>query len=404
MVACCLMNVCLGLIYAWSVFATPMAEYLTEVSGQKVESLAIVFTIANSLGPITMIGGGIINDKVGPRWIMLFGGILYGVGMISSGFVTSASVLTFFFGFVLGFGGSMVYGVVVSNSVKFFPDHKGLAGGISTAAYGSGAIIMPGIANALIESQGVTNSFKILGVVMTSIILVSSFFVKKCPPDFVPEGYTPPQVTVKSGPADKNFKGMLTDGRFYLMVVMLLCGAFSGLMITSQASGVAQNMIGMTAASAAVVVSVLAVFNTAGRILSGFISDKLGEARTLIIVFLLILAGQVMLFVSPNIGAPVFVVGVCMIGFGFGSIMGIYPGFTASQFGLKNNSVNYGIMFIGFAASSNLGPLSMSAIYTSGGSYQPAFVIAGILSLVGIVFALIFLARARRKSAAILDN
>ena len=363
LLASCLINLCIGSLYAWSVFATPMAAYLSSVTGSEVASLAIIFTIANAVGPITMISGGFINDKIGPKWVIFIGGILFGLGMIVSGFAKSVGMLLLTYGLGVGLGVGMVYGCTVSNSVKFFPDKRGLVGGIATASYGSSSVIIPIVANALIDNFDVTTAFKILGAAMLVIICVSAFFIQTCPKDFKPEGWEPP--APKAGakaPVDKDWKAMLKDPIFYVMILMLLCGAFSGLMVTSQASPVAQNMIGMTAAQAAVVVSVLAIFNTLGRILAGFISDKIGSVNTILGVFLVSALGLGLLFISGEGSVATFYIGICIVGLCFGSIMGIYPGFTASQFGARNNSVNYGIMFIGFAAAGYFGPTIMSSI------------------------------------------
>ena len=183
---------------------------------------------------------------------------------------------------------------------------------------------------------------------------------------------------------------MLSDPLFYVMLIMLCCGAFSGLMVTSQASPVAQEMIGMTAAEAAAAVSVLALFNTMGRILAGSLSDRFGAVNTIRGVFLISIAGLALLYASGEGSVATFYVGVCMVGLSFGSIMGIYPGFTAGEFGSKNNSVNYGIMFIGFAAAGCFGPTIMSALYQSAGSYQPAFLAAAALAVVGVGLTVLF--------------
>ncbi|MBQ2899630.1 MAG: OFA family MFS transporter [Oscillospiraceae bacterium] len=391
LLASCLINLCIGSLYAWSVFATPMAAYLTSVTGSEVAGLAIIFTIANAVGPITMISGGFINDKIGPKWVIFIGGILFGLGMIASGFAKSVGTLLLTYGLGVGLGVGMVYGCTVSNSVKFFPDKRGLVGGIATASYGISSVIIPIVANALIDNFDVTMAFKILGAAMLVIIYVSAFFIQTCPKDFKPEGWEPP--APKAGakaPVDKDWKAMLKDPIFYVMILMLLCGAFSGLMVTSQASPVAQNMIGMTAAQAAVVVSVLAIFNTLGRILAGFISDKIGSVNTILGVFLVSVLGLGLLFISGEGSVATFYIGVCIVGLCFGSIMGIYPGFTASQFGGRNNSVNYGIMFIGFAAAGYFGPTIMSKIYASAGAYQTAFLAAMALAIAGAVLSFIF--------------
>lgn len=209
-------------------------------------------------------------------------------------------------------------------------------------------------------------------------------FISACPKDFKPDGWNPP-TPVSGGKAaiDKNWKAMLKDPIFYVMILMLCCGAFSGLMITSQASPLAQQMIGMTAAEAAVVVSILALLNTSGRILAGVISDKIGAINAISIVFVLSIIGLSLLYLSGDKNEVLFYLGISIAGLCFGSIMGIYPGFTAEQFGVQNNSVNYGIMFIGFAIAGYFGPTIMSNIYTSTDSYKPAFIVAICLALIG---------------------
>ena len=138
LIACCLINLCLGSIYVWSVFASSMAEFLSARNGVVLTTadLAIVYTVANSVGPITMITGGWFNDKFGPKKVILVGGIMVGIGMITSGFATSVGALVVTYGLIFGLGLGMTYGTAVSSCMKFFPDKRGLIGGITTAIYG----------------------------------------------------------------------------------------------------------------------------------------------------------------------------------------------------------------------------------------------------------------------------
>lgn len=390
LIASCFINLCIGSLYAWSVFASPMAKYLSEITGNEITSLAIVFTIANSVGPITMITGGSINDKIGPKWVIFIGGLLFGMGMIFSGFSNSVFMLIITYGLGCGLGMGLVYGCTVSNSVKFFPDKRGLIGGIVTASYGVSSAILPIIANQLIEQFPITTVFKILGVAMLVIICISACFIDTCPKDFLPDGFTPNQVLKNENIKDKDWKEMMKDPIFYIMILMLCCGAFSGLMITSQASVLAQQMIKMSVKSATFIVSMLALLNTSGRILAGYISDKIGAVNTILGVFVLSILGLGCLYIS-NVGDGfVFSIGIGIAGLCFGSIMGIYPGFTASQFGARNNSVNYGIMFIGFAAAGYFGPTIMTSLYQMNQSYQLSFVIAALMAIFGIVLTILF--------------
>ncbi len=389
LIASCFVTLCVGSLYAWSVFASPMSQYLSELTGREIASLAIVFTVANAVGPITMISGGFFNDRIGPKWVLVAAGILFGLGMIGSGFATSVPMLIVTYGLGVGLGCGMAYGTILSNAVKFFPDKSGFAGGITTACYGGSSIIVPMIATAMLGSMHVTTAFKILGGVMAAIIILSAFVIEAAP-----AGFTAGMKTASGSGApaskDMNWREMLSTGSFYLMLLTLTCGAFAGMMIISQASPIAQQMMSFTPARAAAVVSLLALFNMLGRLASGMLSDRLGALGTMRLTFGVSIIAGIMLFFCKENTTFLFYAGLALAGFGFGSIMGIYPGFTAKTFGRKNNSVNYGIMFIGFALAGILGPMIMNVLKGTTGRYQPAFLAAAALGVVGeILIALL---------------
>ncbi len=397
LVASCLTNLCIGSLYAWSVFASPLAAKLG--GGLTAASLGIVFTVANCVGPITMISGGFINDRLGPRWVIFAGGVLFGCGMLFSGLVSSVPLLLVTYGLGCGLGNGLAYGCTISNSVKFFPDKRGLIGGIATATFGLSSVLIPPIANALIQASGVSQAFIILGIVFLVIVCVCSMFITKCPEGYCPKGYIPPKPAGnQKGVEDKNWKGMLSDPIFYVMIAMMMCGAFSGLMITSQASPMAQEIAGMTVTAAATTVSVLALFNAGGRILAGFLSDRFGRVTVLIGAFILELVGLGILLTTKSGASGQFIAGVSVMGICFGSLMGVYPGFTADKFGTKYNSVNYGIMFIGFALAGYFGPLAVRSMLASTGAYTGAFYIAGVLACLGIVLAFVYRAMSKKKA------
>lgn len=400
LIACCLINLCLGSIYAWSVFASSMAEFLSVHNGVTLTTadLAIVYTVANSVGPITMISGGWFNDKFGPKKVILIGGILIGIGMIASGFATSVGFLVVTYGLIFGLGLGMTYGTTVSSCMKFFPDKRGLIGGITTAIYGLGSVILPPIVTAIVSVSSAATAFKIIGVVFFIVIAACSFLMDQCPADFVPEGWTPPVAAAQSSVVNKNWKEMLKTSVFYVMIVLFTCGAFSGMMVISQASAVATNMVGMTALMASTAVSALAIFNAAGRIFAGLLSDRIGRINTLTIATVLGVAGLLLLYMTGEGGYATFYIGIAGVGLSFGSFMGVYPGFTADQFGGKNNSVNYGIMFIGLAAAGYFGPSAMRSIYMTDGAYARAFLIAAACGAVGFVLTFIYRIFAKKSN------
>jgi len=402
LIASSLINLCIGSIYAWSVFAAPLAARLSGLLGTTLTAadLAIVFTVANSIGPITMISGGYITDKLGgPRAVILIGGSMFGVGMLLTGFATTLTQVIITYGLLVGLGLGMAYGCTINNTVKFFPDKRGLVGGIATATYGLSSVLIPPVANALNNSVGVSMSFVILGIAFLVIIVTCSMFIIKCPADYVPEGFVPKVAAVpgKVQTADKNWKQMLADPVFYIMIIMLTCGAFSGLMITSQASPMSQRMAGMTVGMAATAVSVLALFNAAGRIVAGTLSDRFGRVTVLRGAFVLEIIGLAMLLMTGEGDTFMFMAAVSVIGICFGALMGVYPGFTADQFGVRNNSVNYGIMFIGFAVAGYFGPSTCGRILGSTGSYGTAFIVSAVLAVVGIALSFLYRRTTCRK-------
>lgn len=402
LVASCLINLCVGSLYAWSVFSAPMAEYLNNLKGLNLTpaNLAIVFVIANAVGPITMISGGRINDLFGPKKVIFVGGLMFGGGMILSGFAQSVGFLIFSYSIVTGLGLGMVYGCTISNSVKFFPDKRGLVGGLTTALFGLSSVIVPPIANSLIGAAGAPTAFKILGGVFLAIVCLSSFVIEKCPADFVPEGWTPP--VPKTGAAkkeEKDWKGMMQSPIFYVMILLLTCGAFSGLMCISQVSPVAQKMIGMSRLAATTAISTLALFNAFGRIFAGYISDKIGRSNTLAAACVLSMVGLGCLYISNTGDISTFYMGISIIGLSFGAFMGVFPGFTADQFGAKNNSVNYGIMFVGFAVAGYFGPTIMNSVYNANNSYQSAFLIAAGFSALGLAMTFVYSAMSKKSQS-----
>ena len=393
--ASCFINLCIGSLYAWSVFAAPMAEHLNMVNGTSLTAadLAIVFTVANSVGPITLISGGYINDRVGPKWVIFAGGLLFGAGMIVSSVAGGIPMLIMGYGLGCGLGMGLVYGCTISNSVKFFPDKRGLIGGIATASYGISSVLIPPVANALIGSEGVLYAFKILGIAFIVIICGGAFFIEKCPEGFVPDGFNAGEVIGNEDGkkiVDKNWKQMLKDPVFYVMICMLTCGPVFGLMTISQVSPIAQNMIGMPVAAATAAVSVLALFNAVGRVAAGYVSDIIGRIYTLMIMLLLAIFGLLLLFNAGEGDIVKFYIGISVAGLCFGAFMGVFPGFTADQFGQKNNSVNYGIMFIGFALAGYLGPTLMSLVYGRTGGYNMAFIIAIGLAAIGMILSFVY--------------
>jgi len=401
LIASCFINLCIGSMYAWSVFSAPMAEYLSQLNGIHLTpaNLSIVFVVANSIGPITMISGGKINDKFGPRFVIFVGGLMFGGGMFLSGYATHLDHLILSYGILTGLGLGMVYGATISTSIKFFPDKRGFVGGVTTALFGISSVIIPPIAAMITKEMGVISSFKIIGMAFTLIVCISAFFIDKCPDGFRPHGWQPPVANRATAGVNKDWKEMLQTPSFYILITLLTCGAVAGLMCIALASPLAQKMIGMSTAAATAAVSTLALFNVLGRISAGIISDKIGRINTLALACLLSIVGLYLLYISGEGDIETFYFGISIIGASFGSFMGVFPGFTADQFGAKNNSVNFGIMFSGFAVAGYAGPTIMTLIFNATNSYKGAFLIGIGFSVAGLALTYVYRIANKKFSA-----
>lgn len=383
-----LINLCIGSGYAWSVYAGP----LSKLFGWTAAATAMTFTIANAISPVCMITGGKIQDIFGPKWVIFAGGILFGGGIILSGFTKSITWIYISYGIMTGLGMGLVYSCTIANTVKFFPDKRGLVAGLATAGYGFGPVLLAPISQSLIASYGVLHAFKVLGIAYLFIITIGSQFIQKAPQGYKPEGWEPPAATATSAVTgkDKSWSQMLADPLFYILLLMLTIGATSGLMIISQASPIAQETVGVNAERAAFAVSLVAVANMAGRITWGAVSDKIGRYNALPIMYLILAAAMFMLTMVGTGQFAMFVAVTMAVGFCFGGFMGVFPALTADCFGAKNNGVNYGFMFSGFALGGYIGPIMAATIKAgNNGAYTKAFLIAAAMSISGILFSYI---------------
>lgn len=376
---------CTGAIYAFSVFAEP----LSLAKNWSKADVMIAFSINAAVGPIPMILGGFLTDKGLAKLSSVIGGLLFGLGFFLSGFVTSPIMLYVTYGLLSGFGQGLAYSGCLSNTIRFFPDKKGLASGIITAGMGGASIIAAPIGHHLIENYGVLHAFQTLGCSYLIVVVVASVFIKVAPVNYQPEGWTPASIQQGKAIINKNWLEMLKTPYFYLIFFMLGTGAFSGLMIASNASGIGQQMFGLTAGIASFYVSLYSLSNCAGRVVWGTVSDKLGRNKTLNIIFLVIIFAFIaFLYIPSQIG---FAIGIIALGLCFGGVMGVFPPMVMENYGPVNQGVNYGVIFIGYSSAAFFAPkVTADILANNGGSYTYAFYIAISVAFVGLILNIIY--------------
>lgn len=385
LVASTIVNLCVGAVYAFSIFALPLTNVFDASMGQ----IMMAFTINAAISPIPMILGGKLVDKGGAKIAVFIGGTLFGTGFILSGLATAPWMLYITYGLIAGIGQGIVYSSTIGNTVKLFPDKRGLGVGIVTAGYGGGTIVIAPIANALIANVGVSQALVTLGISFLVIILGCGLLVKPSPNEFIPQGWIPPVTSGNKGVANISWNEMIKKPLFYIIASMFLIGALSGMMVTANASVIGQTMFGLTAATAALYVSLYSLSNCIGRVFWGVISDRIGRTYCLMAIYLVI--STMMLVIALSNSVVGFAVAIIGIGLCFGGTMGIFPSIVGEKFGMKYYGVNYGVTFVGYSGAAFFGPRIANSVATANnGMFTNAFYIALAISLVGLVLAVVY--------------
>ncbi len=379
------MQVALGAVYAWSVFRVPLAEAYG--GNTSVSAVNTTFSIAIlSLG-FAAFFGGLWMGRSGPRIVALTAGVLYGIGIFLASFAgPSLFILYLTYGLMAGIGIGLGYIVPLATLIKWFPDKRGFITGLAVAGFGAGALLTAPIAKVLVQSVGLFPTFRILGILYFVMVVGAALLMKNPPQGWKPEGWEP-DTTDRADRSGVDFElgGALKSWQWYALWAMLFLNVSAGIAIIAEADPIAQKIAGVGPATAAILVSLISVGNGAGRFLWAWLSDAIGRKWVFLVMYLL----QAVLFILlPIVGASFFllaaiaVIIVSCYGGGFGTM----PAFNADYFGPTNVGKIYGLMITAWGFGGVLGPILISYIIDSTGSYTAAFyIIAGILLVSSIL-------------------
>jgi len=396
-VAAVIMQVCLGAVYGWSVFKIPLmrTEHWSETQVQLNFTLAILF-----LGVGTIIGG-LWQDHKGPRVVATVAGLVYGIGyLLAALFTTNHSLngLYFAYGVLTGLGMGMGYICPVATLVKWFPERRGLMTGVAVCGYGAGALVMSPIAARLIISQGVAYTFAGLGIVYMILVVAAAQFYANPPAGWKPAGWEPRSAVARAASTyDYSVKEAMATWQFWLLWAMLFLNVSAGIMIISQASPMAQQMVGMTAIAAASMVGLISIFNGLGRVFWAWVSDHIGRAR---VYFLLYLIQVVIFFALPHIrDLTLFSICFAIIGLCYGGGFGTMPSFTADFFGAKFMGGIYGIILLAWGAAAIPSPIMIARLHQATGRFDTSIYVVAVVLACSLVLPLIT-KRPRTKDVA----
>jgi MFS transporter, OFA family, oxalate/formate antiporter len=393
--------VCMAMIanlqYGWTLFVNPIEAKnhwgLTAIQ----LSFSIFIVVETWLVPIE----GWLVDKFGPRPVIAAGAVLAAIAWVMNSYATSLPQL-YAAAVIAGLGAGCVYGTCVGNALKWFPDKRGLAAGLTAAGFGAGAAVtvIP-IAN-MIQTSGYEHTFFFFGLLQGACIFAIAMFMVK---PFVQKGVVA-QTRLVMSKVDYSVGQMMRTPVFWLTYAVFVAVAAGGLMATAQIGPIAKDyglaklpmsMLGLTLPLLTMTLAIDNLANGFTRPLCGFISDRIGRENTMMIVFV---GEGLALLGLMNFGHhPVaFMTFAALVFLFWGEIFSIFPALVADTFGVKNAAANAGTMYTAKGTASLIVPLT--SVLSAGGNWDRVFIVAAVISIAAGLMAKLVLAPMRRRLIA----
>lgn len=369
-------NLTLGVLYSWSV----ISKALTTMEGSwNFKEAALPYTVAIIVFAITLLIAGVLQDKMGPKRLVVLGVVMVGTGLFASSFATTSSLMVLTYGVLVGGGIGFGYSCVTPAAMKWFHrDYKGVVTGLVVAGFGIAAIYVAPATSLLIDNFGIFPTFRILGIFVLAAGLPLSMLISNPPADYVA-----PAPALKKNQTPKpvikgwsyNWVEMIKTPQFWYLWIMFALASSAGLMIIGNISKIAKLQADFDAGF--VLVIILAIFNALGRIGGGFFSDKIGRIRTLQLVIVIQAINMVLfvLYQSPLTMA----LGTAATGLAYGALLSIFPSLTSDYYGMKAFGNNYGVLYTAWGLSGAIGPVIAAAVMDANGNFELAYLISAIL-------------------------
>jgi len=392
-----------NLQYGWTLFVNP----ITDKFGWSKAAIQVAFTVfvltETWLVPIE----GYLVDRFGPRPVVMVGGILCAIGWVWNSMADS--LMSFYMAAaVSGVGAGAVYGTCVGNALKWFPDRRGLAAGLTAAGFGAGSALTILPISAIIKASGYQTAFLYFGIGQGLIVFLASFALTD------PKSVRSSSPSIKAAVASRspavrqtklNYAPLQILGRpvFWVMYVMFVMVAAGGLMATAQLAPIAKDfaidkvpvtLIGLTLPALTFALSLDRILNGLTRPFFGWVSDHIGRENTMLIAFGLE-ACTIMLLFYYGQDPVMFVLLTALVFFGWGEIYSLFPSTTTDTFGSKFAAANAGLMYTAKGTASLLVPLA-NVLKEATGNWHAVFVTAAILNAIAALLAIFVLKPLRR--------
>jgi len=385
-----------NLQYGWTLFVGPIDQKY----GWGRAAIQVAFTIFVLTETWLVPVEGYLIDKFGPRIMISVSGALVGIAWVINS-VADSLFLLYVGAAVGGIGAGVIYGGSVGNALKWFPDRRGLAAGLTAAGFGAGsALTVIPIAN-LIQSSGYQAAFLWFGLGQGIVVILIALLLRAPEAGEVSAPAAPAvqQTRRDYGPAE-----VLKTAPFWVMYVMFVMVGAGGLMAIAQLApiandykiaGIPVSILGLTLPALTFALTIDRVLNGVCRPFFGWVSDHIGRENTMFIAFFAEGVGIYALLYFAN-NPVLFVMLSGVVFFAWGEIYSLFPATCTDLYGRKFATTNYGMLYTAKGTASLLVPLA-NVLTTATGSWHAVFYVAAILNIVAAIMALAVLKPMRRR-------
>ena len=391
--------VCMSMIanlqYGWTLFVNPIDDKF-HWGRSAIQVAFTIFVLTETwLVPIE----GYLVDKFGPRPVVFFGGLLCGLGWVLNSQAETLTML-YFAAAVSGVGAGAVYGTCVGNALKWFPDRRGLAAGLTAAGFGAGSALTVIPIAKMIAAQGYQETFWYFGIGQGAIVVILSLLLSKP----IKGAITTAKASVAQTRKDFRPSEMIKQPVFWVMYLMFVMVAAGGLMATAQLApiakdfkiaGVTVSILGLALPALTFALTIDRVLNGLTRPFFGWVSDKIGREQTMTLCFSFECIGILGLYYFGQ-DPVLFVLLSGLVFFAWGEIYSLFPSTNADTFGSTFAAGNAGLLYTAKGTASLLVPLSSVLVATTGG-WEAVFWVASILNGSAAFLAWFVLRPMRRK-------
>ena len=373
-------NLALGILYAWSIFKSAIEKDF----GWDPARLNDPYAVCCLVFSFVMILGGRCQDRFGPKWTAVLGGVLVAAGLGISSQSSDYLVWVLGFGVLAGIGIGFGYSAATPPALKWFPaSMTGKIAGVVVAGFGLAPLYIAPLTDLLLKKGGVGFATLFYSLFFLISVCGLAMLLKNPEEKALVAGKNSPALQVSVQPL-----GLFVRKDFYLLWMIYFIASGAGLMVISSINGMAKKSMGEMAFLAVVV---LALGNASGRVMAGFVSDKIGRKATLLGVT--ILQAICMLLAVPvteTLSFPILLVLLATaIGFHYGANLCLFPAFAKDLYGLKNFGVNYGILFTAWGAGGFVLSRLQQMLKASSGNFRSSFFVAAAFLVVGALLALL---------------